>query len=452
MDLLELLRRTEGKTLEFKRDLSSPAGFIRTVVAFANTSGGTVLVGVEDGTRAVRGVTDPLALEERIASLVSDSIAPRVLPDIELLGFRDTHVVAVRIYPSAVRPHHVVRTGPERGVHVRVGSTNRTADEALIAEMRRFARAEAFDEQPLPELNPSAIDFEAASRSFADVRKLRPADLDTLRLMTRYQGAAVPTVGGVLLYGRERLVHFPDAWVQAGRFAGTDRSHLIDREDILSSPVDAVTDAVAFVRKHGTNGVSIGAVRNRPLPGLPPVAVREAIVNAVVHADYAQRGAPLRLALYDDRLEIENPGLLPFGLTLDDLPRGVSKLRNRVLGRIFKELGLVEQWGSGAQRMITACREAGLPPPEWEEIGVRLRVTLRASVSAAIGLDEKDVGILDALSAAAAGLRTREVADAVGMSPRAARQRLARLVGLGRVSELGTGPTDPQRRYFRTVD
>ena len=84
MDLIETLRNPEGKTLEFKQDLSSPAGFKRTVVAFANTAGGTILIGIEDKTGYVRGVADPLALEERVASLISDSISPRVLPDIEL--------------------------------------------------------------------------------------------------------------------------------------------------------------------------------------------------------------------------------------------------------------------------------------------------------------------------------------------------------------------------------
>jgi predicted HTH transcriptional regulator len=77
--------------------------------------------------------------------------------------------------------------------------------------------------------------------------------------------------------------------------------------------------------------------------------VREAVINAVVHADYAQQGAPIRLSIFDGRLEIENPGLLPFGLTIEDLRKGISKLRNRVIGRVFRDLGLIEQWGSGIQ-------------------------------------------------------------------------------------------------------
>ena len=94
MDLVEILKRPEGKTLEFKRDLSSPDGALKTIVAFANTAGGTLLIGVEDGSRHVRGVTDPLDLEERVASLVSDRIAPRLVPEIEILPWRRTQVLA----------------------------------------------------------------------------------------------------------------------------------------------------------------------------------------------------------------------------------------------------------------------------------------------------------------------------------------------------------------------
>jgi ATP-dependent DNA helicase RecG len=91
-------------------------------------------------------------------------------------------------------------------------------------------------------------------------------------------------------------------------------------------------------------------------------------LNAIVHADYAQQGAPIRIALFDDRIEIENPGLLPFGLTIEDIMQGVSKLRNRVIGRAFHELHLIEQWGSGIQRMTAACQEAGLEAPRLESV------------------------------------------------------------------------------------
>lgn len=447
MDLLEALKRPEGKTLEFKRDLSSPDRALRTIVAFANTAGGTLLVGVEDASRHVRGVSEPLALEERMASLISDAIEPRLAPDLEILPWRRTHVLAVQVHPSSSRPHHLRREGPEAGVYVRVGSTNRRADRELIEELRRFARGTSFDEQAMPDLDSEALDFRAASESFASVRRLTRADLDTLRLLTNHQGRSVPTVAGVLLFGKERARHFPDAWIQAGRFQGTDKARIVDDLEIRSLPVPGIEAAIAFVHKHVMHGVEIGAVRRTVRSSLPPAAVREAVINAVVHADYAQRGAPIRVSVFDDRLEVESPGLLPFGLTVDDLYRGVSKLRNRVIGRVFHELGLIEQWGSGIQRMAAACRDAGLAPPLLEELATRFRVTLYVARAAVPTVSPTDRAILDAL-AGGAGRSTLQIAGAIGLSSRATRTRLARLVSQGLVREIGTSPQDPKRRYF----
>lgn len=253
----------------------------------------------------------------------------------------------------------------------------------------------------------------------------------------------------MLLFGRDRDRHFPDAWIQAGRFSGSDRSRIIDRAEFQSFPVRAIEEAIAFVEKHSLHGAEIGKVRRKERWNLPPVAVREAVINAVAHADYAQRGAPIRLSIFDDRLEVENPGLLPFGLTIEDLPHGVSKLRNRVIGRVFHELGLVEQWGSGVQRMAGACREMGLAPPRIEEIAARFRVTLGMKRIGRPTLDPTDSAIVEAL-ARGRGLLTSEIAQTIGLTPRATRTRLARLVGSGLLREIGTGPQDPKRRYFRS--
>ncbi len=449
VNLLELLKHPEGKTLEFKRDLSSPAGVLRSVVAFANTAGGTLLLGVEDATRHVRGVSDPLALEERLANLISDSIRPRLMADLEILPWRRTHVLAVAVHPSANRPHHLEREGPEVGVYVRVGSTNRRADRELIEELKRFARGEAFDEQPWPGIDSEAIDFRAASESFAPVRKLRRADLETLRLLTILQGRKVPTVGGLLLFGKERERYFPDAWIQAGRFQGIDKSRILDRAELRGPLIEAIEAAVGFVQKHDLHGADIGAVRRRERWSLPPVAVREAIINAVAHADYSQHGAPIRVSLFDDRLEVESPGLLPLGLTVDDLRRGISKLRNRVIGRVFHELGLIEQWGSGIQRMTAACRAAGLAEPGLEEIGTRFRVTLFSARIGPAAVDPIDQAILDILFEGK-GLPTSEIARGIALTPRATRTRLVKLMERGLVHEIGSSPQDPRRLYFRT--
>ena len=296
----------------------------------------------------------------------------------EVMPWRKTQVLAVEIYPSPNRPHYLNRLGAGAGVFVRVGSTNRRADSFLIEEMRRYNQVSSFDEQPMPELNSEAIDFRAASEYFKPIRKLTLHALQSLKVTASYQGRTVPTVGGVLLFGANRLNHFPDAWIQAGRFAGSHRRRIVDSTEVRSYLPGAAEEVITFLRKHMAREAVIGSVKRTDLWTFPVVAVREAIMNAIVHADYAQHGAPIRVALFDDRLEIENPGLLPFGLTIEDIQKGISKLRNRVLGRVFQELGLIEHWGSGIQRMTAACHDRGLDAPRFEEIGTHFRVTLSA--------------------------------------------------------------------------
>lgn len=118
-----------------------------------------------------------------------------------------------------------------------------------------------------------------------------------------------------------------------------------------------------------------------------------------------------------------------------------------MVGRVFHAPGLIEQWGSGVQRMTTACQAAGLPAPVFEEIATRFRVTIGTTQVGPRVVEDTDQAIQDALSGAR-GLATSEIAAAIGLSPRATLTRLARLVGCGLMREIGTGPQDPRRRYF----
>ena len=119
------------------------------------------------------------------------------------------------------------------------------------------------------------------------MRKLKRRDLETLRLLVPHQGRKVPSIGGLLLFGRDREAHFPDAWIQAGRFAGTDKTNILDSAALHGPLPKVIEAAIQFVQKHGLHGFDIGAVRRTDHWSLPPVALREAIINAVVHADYA---------------------------------------------------------------------------------------------------------------------------------------------------------------------
>ncbi len=423
-------------------DIHAPA----RVLFHCQLNSGTLLIGVEDGSRRVCGVSDVLKAEERLANLIADSIHPQLVPDIEVANWRNLSLLVVRVYPSNTRPHHLVSLGPETGTFVRVGSTNRRAATAQIDELKRLNRMDSFDEQVIPNLNSEALDFRVASELFAPYKKLTSMAWKTLRVTTEDQGRLVPTIGGLLLFGKDRFALFPDAWIQVGRFSGSNKSRLIDSAEVRTYLPVAAEEVISFARKHLTVESVIEGARRQERWSIPLVAIREAVMNAIVHADYAQHGSPIRLAVFDDRIEVENPGLLPFGLTIEDIQHGVSKLRNRVLGRVFQELLLIEHWGSGIQRMNTACQEAGLPNPKLEEIGSHFRVTIYNQRVAAPHVDPTDERILVVLrQLGSAG--TAAIAKKVGLSSRATFTRLNSLLSRGLVVEIATGPHDPKRQY-----
>ncbi len=448
MNVTELIQKNESKTLEFKRDCSSPDKIIQTIIAFANTSGGVLLIGVEDKDKTVCGVANPLDIEEKLVNIISDTISPRLIPSIEIVSWRNKQIIAIEVFPSPIRPHFKTILGEEKGVLVRVGSSNRKADSRLIRELHRAVRHQSYDEEPILEGNSEALDFRAISELFAGIRMLKARDLLTLRLMATYQRRKVPTTGGMILFGKERLNYFSDAWIHCGRFDGTSKRKIIDVVELKTYPIYAIDKALEFTKKHAFRAIEITEkAKNRVRWNVPLLAVREAVTNAVVHSDYSQTGAHLRLSFFDDRIEIDNPGLLYDGLTIDDIKQGISKLRNRVIGRIFKELGLIEQWGSGIQRMIEVCEEMGLPSPEFVELGGQFRVTLFLVAKQDMTLDDTNRAIIDLLSQAD-GLSVKDIAATIGLSTRTIRSRLGRLGQKGMVTVIGTGPRDPKRKYL----
>ncbi len=181
------------------------------------------------------------------------------------------------------------------------------------------------------------------------------------------------TRGATLLFAKERTFHFPDAWAQCGCFIGRNKTAIFNHAELCDHLPVAVEGIMLFLKKHATRGADISNIRRRDVWSIALTILREAVINALVHADYSQRGAPVRIAFFDDRIEIENPGILLPGLTIEDMKQGLSKIRNPVIARVFRELGLIEQWGSVVRRMFREAREQGLPEPEILEIGMRVR-------------------------------------------------------------------------------
>ena len=377
MNVSELIVAPEGKTLEFKRDLSSLSPILKTLVAFANTSGGTLVVGVaNDG--AVIGVANPLSEEERLSNAIADSIRPAMTPEIDLVSQEGKTLLMVRL-PHWRGPFYLRSEGPQEGVYIRLGSTNRRAGPEILAELQRSLSGLSFDQMPCADFSADDLDPDRIGRYFAAIgRKASQEHLESLGVLVPQAGRLAPSHGGLILFGRDapRLRLFPEARVSCARFRGADRVDFLDRLDIEGTVLDALEEIPKFIRRNTRMAAKIVTMRRQDIPEYPEIALREVLVNAVAHADYSLSGMPIRVAIYSNRLEVENPGMLPFGMTLDDLKAGVSRTRNRVIVRVLRELGLVEEWGTGYRRIIRACEEGGYPSPTWQELSSVLRLSL----------------------------------------------------------------------------
>ncbi len=439
----DIVARHEGKTFERKRSTEALDSILRAIVAFANTAGGTLVVGIDDdGT--VRGVDDPLGVQEQIVNALSHGIAPLLVPEFSILEDGGYTLVTATIHPSDRRPHHVTREGTEAGTYVRVGASNRRADQPMREQLVRSARRHGFDEEPaygvdIDELEPSLV-LERIGRS-------DPEALQTLDLVTTSDGAAIPTNAGVLLAAPSVVAErFPNACVHAAAFSFDGNAALV-RRTIGGCLFEIVDRSIDFVREMTGTRVEViaGQTASERVPIVPVVALRELVINAIVHADYALDGGPLRVAVHPDRVVIENPGMLVTGLVVDDLGDGVSRIRNRAIARVFREAGYIEQWGSGIRRARADATAAGVDLPTLEEVApYRFRATIHTIATRPPDIDPLSKQLISYVVASPSGMSTSELAQLSGKSERTVRDRMAALVDLGLVAAAGRGP---QRRY-----
>lgn len=444
--LEELLIKEEGKTLEFKENTKSLQKIVQTIVAFANTAGGTLVIGIKDKTKDVIGLANVLEEEERIANAIADAVSPLLIPSLQLHTWRDRDLLLISV-PHGFGPYYIKAKGIEEGTYVRFGSTNRLADATTILEIQRLKEHKYFDEQPNFDCTVSEINFDLAKELFANIsKKLTDRTAKSLGLIVQYHAKELPSNGAVLLFSDHYKDFFPDAIIRLGRFSGTDKSQIIDQQTLEVPISTALEPIIAFIRRHTSMAAEISETRRKDIPQYPPTVVREAVINALLHTDYSIKGASIQVTIFEDRIEITNPGCLPFGLSFEAALSGISQLRNRVIGRVFRELNLIEQWGSGLGRMLNICRQQGIPLPKFEELGNFFRTTLYHGVNTFVGIEEWQKQIIAYLKEHKEIL-PKKAQELWKVTSRTTSSRLKKMREQGILVEISTGPFDPQKKF-----
>ena len=236
-DFKEMLNQTEGRRIEFKATLPSNSDIAKTAVAFANDAGGEIYIGVSDNPREVVGIEedDLFRMEEQISNAIYDRCYPAILPEVSFVTVEDKHLIRVLIYRGNQPPYHLKAEGKRNGTYIRVGSSNRLADEEIILDLERRRRNISFDSEIILEKNIFELNIDSFKRLFKDKTR-EDLDIPTLRklnLVKESQGSLYPTNALVLLSDDPiRSEFFPNAKIECARFKGTTSEVFIDQKTI----------------------------------------------------------------------------------------------------------------------------------------------------------------------------------------------------------------------------
>ncbi|HHN47443.1 MAG TPA: ATP-dependent DNA helicase, partial [Bacteroidales bacterium] len=380
MKISEIIQLPEGRKLDFKQKVPTSANLAKTIVAFANDAGGAIYIGVKDKPREIIGVPEEelIAIEEQLSNMIFDNCAPPIIPNITFLQSEDKHLIKIQVHKGNTPPYYLKKKGLNEGVYIRVGSVSRQASDEMIAELTRRRHNISFDSEINFAKTLAELNLESLGRAFqkSTGQLLDETVLLKLELTRTEQGMKLPSNALILLSDDEiKNRVFPNAIIECARFKGTDPGNFIDQKTITGSIISQPDEAYQFVLRHISEYTTgYVSVYRKDRWEYPVFAVREAIRNAIIHRDYSMTGQDIKIAVFDNRIEITSPGKLSPSIDYDDMESGQSEIRNKTLAPVFKMLGIIEKWGNGLKLIANELRKYPDIGLTWNEPGVSFRV------------------------------------------------------------------------------
>ena len=359
----------ESETVEFKTSFNTET--VESLVAFANTKGGCVYIGVTD-TGSVAGVSTGKETIPQWINEIKNKTNPHIIPDVEILTIDNKTVVALTIQEYPVKP---IST---RGKYFkRVGQSNHLLNIEEIANEYLKTINSSWDFYIDPHHSLSDLSEEKIKRFTDKIRKSdifqqEISDWEILNKLEIIRKGEL-TFGAYLLFVND---YCSISDVQIGRFKSDIT--IIDSLSLNTDLFREIDDIIAFIKKHlKVEYIITGNPQRTERLDYPLDAIREIVVNLVVHRDYRESSASI-IKIFDNRIEFYNPGKLYGGITVQDLLSGnyTSKSRNKLIAKVFKEVGMIERYGSGIIRVRNICNEYGIREPEFNEISNGFQVIL----------------------------------------------------------------------------
>lgn len=340
----------EGKNIEFKRQYTDDIKY--AVLAFANTEGGTLYIGINDDG-SVEGVENPDAVMLQVMNMIRDTIRPdiTVAVDCSTELMENKHVVVLIIQRGVARPYYLANKGIRpAGVYVRQGASSVPASETAILQMIKESSGDVYEEAR--SLNQN-LTFKEAEAYFAKKHlQFGDAQKRTLQLIS-----ADGTYSNLGMLLSDQCISI----IKLAVFEGSKKTVFHDRKELSGSLFKQLEDAYAYINQFNYTRSEFPGLERVDTRDYPPEAVREALLNAVIHREYGI-GGPTLISIFDDRIEFVTIGGLVKGLSLADIKLGVSMLRNKNLANVFYRLHLIEAYGTGLLKIDECYADCVVKP------------------------------------------------------------------------------------------
>ena len=444
MDVEALILKGESQALEFKESLSLKEEIGEGVSALSNTAGGVILAGVGDAGEIIGAEIGKKTLED-LANYIKMHTDNHVFPKISAIEAKGKSVVVIKVRESDEKP--VFFKGR---AYVRLGKSTHKLSASEIRKLAKESGSKVYwDEEVCKNATLDDIDEEKVKWFLRKAKTERNLDIDpdtpTKDALKRLELMAErnPTNAAILLFGKNPQRLFLQSEARCGRFKGTKiTGPFIDMKVIGGNLFDQIGEIEKFVLRNISKAawVEPAKIERQEKWEYPPDAIREAVTNAVCHRDY-ESSANVQVRIFDDRIEIWNPGILPQPLTPADLKKQhESKPRNKHIAKCFFLTKFIEQWGTGTNKIVELSIKHGLPEPVFEETAGSFVVILGKEMSAEYlreqGLNERQVKAVLHINEKSK-ITNKEYQDINGVSKPTATRELRDLVNKGVIVKIG---------------
>ena len=451
-DIKEIIRAGESETVEFKESTGQLHRAMKTLCAFANHKGGTLIFGVHD-RRKIIGQTVADSTIREVSNCIAQLISPQIYPSITKEEVGELALLVVTL-PEGNNKPYVAEGRPYKRTGTTTQPMSQGEYERLLLERKKHLLrwdAELADQATVRDIDEGLI--RSFVRTAQNARNLGVSDslpiqelLTGLELMREQR----LTNAAIALFGKRPQQFFVQLAVKAARFRGTTKDEFIDNRLFTGNLFDLYKNVQNFFSSHlrVAGKVSGDFSPRKDTPEYPLEALREAAINALIHRDYYNPGGSTKVAIYDDRIEIWNNGELPSGFTIETLYQPHRSVpQNPLVARAFFLYGAIETWGRGTLKILELCKQAGLPQPEFRQNsgGLEVRFSSGKVITESLARLNKTQQEIIAYLKKHGEAGTSELVKHLKISRTAVQNNLKKMSDA--IQWSGKTPQDPQGRY-----